>query len=176
MGPRGRRPKLRPKSTASSRMKVPSRAAIDAATYSASAVECEIDRCSHYHCRACEITARSTIKTAWKKFASFTSSAFLRFQLFQELASDAAVQVHDVSLICFSSASRASTEAHMLHAVTICSRATATGAVSKGSSSFFTELMLAPHALVVSSRTTGRAADHGSSSRLTNHRFTTLRS
>ena len=57
-----------------------------------------------------------------------------------------AMQVQAVSLIC--SANRASIEAHMMHAVIIRSRTTATAAVSKDSSSFFTEHMLVCHALV----------------------------
>ena len=56
------------------------------------------------------------------------------------------MQVQAVSLIC--SANRASIEAHMMHAVVIRSRATATAAVSKDSSSFFTDHMLVCHALV----------------------------
>ena len=39
-----------------------------------------------------------------------------------------------------------SADAGTLHAVSICSRAAATAADSKGSASFFTDHMLAPHA------------------------------
>ena len=55
-------------------------------------------------------------------------------------------QVHAVTLIC--SASRASTDAHMLHAVAICARAAGAAAIFKGSWPFFTDNMLAHHAVV----------------------------
>ena len=57
-----------------------------------------------------------------------------------------AVQVHAVTLIC--SASRASTDAHMMHAVAICARAAAAAAILKGSWPFFTDNMLDHHAVV----------------------------
>ena len=59
----------------------------------------------------------------------------------------------------------------ILHVVTTRSRA---AAVSKGSSSFFTDIMLAPCALIVSSATTGRAASDDCTAKVVNPRFTVV--
>ena len=82
------------------------------------------------------------------------------------------MQIHAVSLIC--SASRDSTEAETLYAVVLCCRAAATAAALKGSSSFFTEHMMAPHAVDVIPTTTGRAAGDGCSAKVDNQRFTVV--
>ena len=62
----------------------------------------------------------------------------------------------------------------ILHVVTTRSRALAAAAVSKGSSSFFTDIMLAPRALIVSSATTGRAASDDCTAKVVNPRFTVV--
>ena len=90
----------------------------------------------------------SPLKTASKKLFPVKRTRGLRFAGPCRTAASGrrAFQVHGVSLIC--SARRASTEAHMLHAVTICYRTAAAATVLKDSSSFFTDHMLPPHALV----------------------------
>ena len=67
-------------------------------------------------------------------------------------------------------------DAAMLYAVTNYSRAAAAAADSNRSASLVTVHMLAPHALIEVSLTTGRAAGDGSSSKVDNQRFTVLRS
>ena len=62
----------------------------------------------------------------------------------------------------------------MLHAVATRSPTTATAAVLKDSSSFFTDIMLAHHALVVSSVTAGRSAGDGCKAKVANQRFNTM--
>ena len=63
-------------------------------------------------------------------------------------------------------------DAGTLHAVTIRSRAAATGADSTGSASLMTEPITAPHALIEA--TTCRAASEGCSAKVANYRFTTM--
>jgi hypothetical protein len=59
----------------------------------------------------------------------------------------------------------------MLHVVTIRSRTHATAADSNGNRSLVTDHMLASHAPVEVSATSGGAASHGSTSKWYNHRF-----
>ena len=82
------------------------------------------------------------------------------------------MQVHGISLIC--SATRASSEACMMHTVATRSRATATAAILKGPSCFFTDIMMAPHAVDDSLATTVREACDGFRAEVDNHRFSVL--
>ena len=69
-----------------------------------------------------------------------------------------------------------SADAGTLHTVSICSRAAATAADSKDSASFFTDHMLAPHAQAeaLSDYRTVRAECYGCSTKVDNHRLTTM--
>ena len=94
-----------------------------------------------------DVTPSVAVRGPTEKLFAVARTVFLHFAHSAGAAAHGrrAFQVHAVSLIC--SARRGSTEADMLHTVFLRVRAAAAAAVSKGSSPFVTENMMAPHAV-----------------------------
>ena len=88
------------------------------------------------------------VKTACKKLFPVTRSMFLRFAAPAGAGHRRRRAMQDHAVAAVQVSSKGVADAGTLHAVTICSRALGTAAISKGSASLVTELITAPHALI----------------------------